>query len=375
MASGSFSFCDVDVKDLGLEYAPEMENTYVYRPAETSTHIETYEGHNGGYAYGIWKQPKEFILRCFFEDEYIDRGIMAQVYHLFKVGRSGKLVFDRRPWCYYYATVTEPIEENFTNYKNGLITIRLKAMYPFARSDIMACPLENKYYWDVTKTRHNLDYKCHYDLMKNSAVFDDETIMTNTSYNLTTANLSANNPILLANPGTERAALGIEIAGDVGAGVNIANATTEQSCKMVAISKAATTNVNKTVFVDPISGKTTLNGGGTKELAFLYHQYGFLELEPSFPALRNIYISNTASSNTLTALNIIPPTVMGQYVYAAGKWHKIVNWTDEHTFVISGSVLVPNLTKTTIMTMNEITVTPDTTLDISLKFIYKPTYA
>lgn len=355
MASGSFSFCGVDIKDLGLEYAPEMENTYVYRPTETSTHIETYEGHNGGYAYGIWKQPKDFTLRCIFEDIYIDRGLMSQIYSLFRVGRSGKLVFSKRPWCYYYATVTEPVEENFTNYKNGIITIRLKAMYPFARSEI------------VTNTRTE---KYHTSLMQNSAVFDELNMEPDLEYHIT----SKNTTIYLANPGTERAALGFEISGNVGSGVTISNATTEQSCRMVAISKAATTNVNKKVVVDPISGKTTLVGGNNKELAFLYHEYGFLELEPSFPAVRDIFVTYNGT-NTLSTRNNINKDYRHQYIFVKDNWYEIAAQPSRRQIQISQAVSGSGAHKTMIIPMNKITVKADDTIDIQIKFIFKPTYS
>ena len=132
----SFSFCGIDIESLGLSYAPEIENTYIFKPANSISHIETSDAHNGGYYYGSNYEPKEFTLRCFFEEKSIETRALPEVYRLFRVGASGKLIFSRSPWCYYYATVTDPIELNLTNYLNGSVTIHMKAMYPFARSDI-----------------------------------------------------------------------------------------------------------------------------------------------------------------------------------------------------------------------------------------------
>ena len=89
---GGFSFCGVDIADIGLEYAPDNKDTYVYKPGEAEVHEEIFDGHDGGYIYGATKRPKEFILRCYFEDKNIAEGIMARAYNLFKIGKSGKLL-------------------------------------------------------------------------------------------------------------------------------------------------------------------------------------------------------------------------------------------------------------------------------------------
>ena len=103
---GGFSFCGIDIADIGLEYAPDNDETYIYAPAESNIHEETFEGHDGGYSYGASREPKVFTLRCFYEDKHVAKGLMAKIFDLFRVGRKGLLIFKRRPWCYYYATVT-----------------------------------------------------------------------------------------------------------------------------------------------------------------------------------------------------------------------------------------------------------------------------
>lgn len=354
MSNGSFTFCGVDVRSLGLTYAPEMSQTFVYGPAEEQSHIESFDAHNGGYYYGSWRNVKEFILRCYFEETHIDKGIMTKIYSLFKVGKSGKLIFSRRPWCYYYATVADPVTPEYTNYLNGVVTITLKAMYPFARSDIFV----NK----RTDQSHNM-------LMLNSAVFEKHDMELPKEFDLT-----QQTSLTLANPGTERATLGVAISGDVGDGVIISNKTTGQSCKIVAVTKQNTTNLNKKVIVDPISGKTILTGGGSNELAFKYHEYGFLELESSFPAARDLYI-NYMSSNSINATNILNEDFVGRYIFVKDRWHKIIAQPDKHTLRIVENVTGTGSEKTMIIPMNEITVTPVTTMDIHLEFIFKPTYA
>ncbi len=354
--AGGFSFCDIDIATYGLYYVPELQDTFVYKPAAAQSHIETFEGHNGGYHYGSWYTPKDFTLRCYFEDSKIDKGIMAQVYALFRVGKSGKLVFDRRPWCYYYATVTEPVEDAFTNYENGTVVIHMQAMYPYARSDI------------ITNTRSE---QYHDILMTNSAVFDKDGM--DLAYCFT--NLTQPKSFTLANPGQERAALGVAIAGNVGDGVIISNSTTGQSMKIVAVSKAATTNINKEVVIDPISGKTILTGAGESKLAFMFHEYGYLELETSYPALRDIYINYRGGFN-VEVLNILSQNVVGKYIFVKDDWYKISAQPDRHTITLNRSVSASGAERSMIIPMNEMSITPISTMDISsIRFMFKPTYA
>ena len=58
--NGGFRFCGTDISVLGLEYVPDMKDTYVYAGTQTQVSQEVFEGHDGGYYYGMTKQPKEF---------------------------------------------------------------------------------------------------------------------------------------------------------------------------------------------------------------------------------------------------------------------------------------------------------------------------
>ena len=102
-----FIFNGVDVDTIGLEYAPAMSNTFVHGESSFKTHTETNDGADGGYYYGETVQPKTFQLRCFFEDTFINSGVMTRIEALFRRGKTGKLIFKERPWCYYIATVTK----------------------------------------------------------------------------------------------------------------------------------------------------------------------------------------------------------------------------------------------------------------------------
>lgn len=370
-----FSFCDVDIYNIGLHYAPDLENTFVYGPTEAAIHEETFEGHTGGYNYGITKQPKTFTLRCYFEDSKIDRTLLANVYSLFKVGRSGRLVFQRRPWCYYYATVTENPEISLFNYEQGLITIRMKAYYPFARSDSLFCE----------RTQQNYD-----KLMECTAFFDEEQKVPSMDAlaQLNVSSLTTAGTIILGNPGSEYAAVGIEIAGNAPNGVTITNSATGQICKFAPFTNAVTTNAGKYIYLDGLNGKTSLIGQSSTEPGFRYHDSGHIDLEPAHTAIRNCYISygneptvnivNTvvaenASQSRKDQAQFLFRNLQNKYIYT-DSWKKITGQADEHTLIVSGNSNLVGSRRTTIMPMNEITISGQNMNLTRCKFIYKATF-
>jgi len=470
---GEFSFCGVDIASIGLEYAPEAKDTYVYAPAKANVHEETFDGHDGGYAYGASKEPKEFILRCYYEEEHIAKGLMANVHNLFKVGKKGVLIFKRRPWCYYYATVTDIDTSDIYTYMNGLIVITMKAYYPFARG----LPVNNHLLYNLVTD----DY--HDEILKNTAMFDKAYMVPQTEFNKDSFNLSGSTwvfneevdefsypfasedktlfecngisyyemfmegtslyydphiestpatrvyypgfwesesyktitfktytstdltaesrqyeaafvewieanatrqtqnmkSILLYNPGTERAKVDIVISGTAGDGVTITNKTTQQACRYVAF-----TDTDGEIYTDGFTGRTVVDKDGTKSLAFLYHDYGFIELEPAFPILRELYVNYSGA--TVTVTNILyqdddeKEWYEDKYIFlgkdGSGKWYQINRCLDKHTISLKKPTESSGSCRTCIVLMNEITVSLADGAEINkLSFIYKPTYS
>ena len=369
---GGFSFCGTDIADLGIEYAPELKDTNVYRPAKSNIHEETFDGHDGSYIYGASKEAKEFILRVFFEEKVIDRGLMARVYNLFKVGKSGKLIFKRRPWCYYYATVTDVDDTELRNYMNGLITITMKAAYPFSRF----CSNDNDDEADFCNT-----YKDEYHdaIMLNTALFDKKGMKPPTAFGSVDSPIETGFSFILANPGTERAKVGIIAEGSAGRGVIIKNNTTGQECKLVAMSMEKTTNANKHVFIDGLNGKTSLvsndENNPSSVPCFLYHDHGFIELSPAYPCLREVFA--TYDGYTVETLNLLYENYKDYYIFLNNKWKKIESNTKQTiTLVEDGDPLPIGEEQTTIMRMNELTVQTIGNASLTrLCFVYKPTFA
>lgn len=390
MKSG-FSFCGVNVETLGLEYAPELEDTYVYKAAKPRIHDEVFDGHNGGYYYGMSREPKEFILRCFFEEKEIDRGIMAKIMDLFREGRKGKLVFTRRPWSYYNAVVTDLDLTGITNYLNGIIKITMKAYYPYSRSDMI-----------VAEYKHP-DYN---RILENTAFLEKEEMIPPVEFckdSPITEAITVSSPILLFNPGNEFAPVGIEIAGNVGQGVRITNVDTGQSCKFVAMSEEEFDGVNSFVYLDAINGKCISVKNNVPKVSFLYHDEGFISLAPAFPIIRNVFsitdegkiktVNKMFDRNTDGTKENTEKELSGQYIWVEDKWCKIIgvgeeytgtdrkekaaNAADnEHTLFVEDELEDGISFTTCIAKMNKITVEPVSTMKLTrLKFIYKPTFS
>ena len=349
--SGGFRFDGIDIADLGLEYAPDNQNTYVYQPGIYKIHEQIIDAHDGGYYYGDTMQPKEFNLRCIYEDKHITSGVMEKMHMLFRRGRTGKLIFDRRSWCWYVATVVNVDTKQMTNYQNGVITVKMKAYYPYARCDYTVMP--NNEYKQSLENSTGLLYN-----------WEPETSFTN---------ITQQTSLFLYNPGTERAKVSIQIAGDVGTGLTISNRTTEQQCKFVAITNTVCEN-NYYVQCDGLNGQTILTNGTITKPGFLYHDYGFIELEPGYPAYRDVLINVPSNGTTVKSDGLFTPDMLHRHIiFYDGTIRRIERVEDENTVYVNNSVNTGS-SYAQIALLNEIEVSGDINLT-KLNFIYKPTFA
>lgn len=357
---GGFSFCGVDVSDLGLVYAPELADTYVYGAGKYNLNEQTFDGHDGGYFYGTTVQPKSFTLRCYFENSNINEGTLSRINAFFRRGRTGKLIFQNRDWVWYSATVVGLDCSKLQNYLNGFVTITMKAYYPFARHD------------EIYMTD---DYENYGNKLRNSALLYKNETPTNQIIALKDT-LEDKKDFLLYNGGSEAAATAIEIAGDCGDGVIISNLTTGQQCKFVAFNKSVTSDADKYIVCDGLNGKTFLTNGESGELSFLYHDGGFIDLAPAYPIERNIVVSYTQGSIDISSNHSFSQDHVGKYVLLNGAWRKIVRVLNTSSAYIENVIERNGEEKTYIVRMNELTVRPVSSMSLTkLNFIYKPTFS
>ena len=161
---------------------------------------------------------------------------------------------------------------------------------------------------------------------------------------------------LLYNPGTEVGHTVLRVAGDVGAdGLVIRNLTTGQKCKVVNL-KASSLLEGAFLELDSEKCQTNIVLGDESELAFPFHDEGYITLAPCLPFIRAIEVSHTAGSNAVTSDGAFAAHKEGQYLYIGG-WKCIRQVTDGNNAILSEAVESTGTTQTPVVTMNEIEVT------------------
>lgn len=362
---GGFSFCGVDIADIGLTYVPETSAIYSpYSGAAFNVSASTDGTMDGGLFYGTTLKPKEFTLRCIFEDSDVRGGIMSEVLNLFSRGRTGKLVFKNRDWLWWNATVTSTVDTSrFTNYMNGFVSVTLTAYYPFARSDIISLTGEE-------------DEAFAKDLKNNSGIIaaDKMPAIPEVFGNST--------EFAVYNPGTETAKCAISIAGDLTDGIVITNSTTGQTCELRGINTGS-----KKLIIDSMNGKTILynSENGSKENAYLYHRGGFIDLAPGTMAFRDItvylptgndrtYVIESGRDNIRVTEELAGKWMINTDIQLQlkGVWRN----TSLQTVKYKPTPFEERYTVDVVDNVNMITVTkntPSVTID-SLEFNFKPTF-
>lgn len=292
-------------------------------------------------------------------------GIMTKVHEVFKIGKTGKLVFKKRPWLWYVATVISVDTSKMVSPRNGFVVITMRAYYPFARSDKMEIDE-----YDLNK----------YDILANSNYMTKKVKLPSSQIANDRAVINRTKQIILYNPGTQRAKVAIEIAGDAGNGITITNKTTDQSCRFVGFSHAITNGDKKYIICDGLTGKTVLTDGINGELAFLYHDYGFIELQPG-NVIRNLhgkYVKDEENKNYYIELNNgLADLLVGKYVYVNKTWHEVVPGTMPNTirFIEDAGFTEGDIVFAAV-TMNKIQIKGGGHFELTkLKFDYKPTFS
>ena len=417
---GGFTFCGVDVAKYGLTYAPEIANTFVFGNSTMSPNDEKFASHDGGVYYGTSVDPKDFSLRCFFEEKHINKGILDSIHNFFYPGRTGRLVFQERDWCWYTATVVNIDASDLTNYMNGVITINFRAYYPYARTDIFysqaqaasgndssvtidtstvetdTSNLSGTDSWlvyDAPSAEEDIAYMDIGEDVNKYTDINGNVIESNDPYINSKAvfmssdstppssftNITETKKLILYNAGNTKAAVAIKLSGEAGTeGVTIKNLTTNQEAKFVAFTRNSTTSANKFILSDGLNGKTTLTDGSTSIMQFLYHDHGFIDLAPSYQVMHGITWTYKKNSNTVSSDTDLDETCIGKYIYVDSEWHKILAIPSSRTaeIAVSNKAISANGScKADVITMNEIEIEieDNTELD-TIQFIYKHTF-
>jgi len=350
---GGFSFCGTDIADLGLEYVPDNANTYVFAGSDYKVHEQAFDGHNGGYYFGATAGIKVFHLRCIYQDNHINNGILTKIENFFQNGKTGRLVFKTRPWVYYVATVTNLDIKSITNYMNGFVNIQMKAYYPYGRCEYVFYPDD---------CDHETNIKANSNMLPSSMAAKTSIIKEGEL-------LTQQTEVPLFNGGTRNAAVAIEVAGDIGDGLIISNVSTGQKMSLVGLTKKITSNSGRYLVCDSLCGRTVLTDGATAEDAHFYHDYGYINLEPNQVLHRDISIS--APEEYPGYVEIYEPEKMfsdeliGNYIFLDNQWSQIIGWGrsgGRNQIVVHPSVTQASQRQSTIVSMNRIVVSPISTM-------------
>lgn len=158
---------------------------------------------------------------------------------------------------------------------------------------------------------------------------------------------------LIYNPGIETAHTLFRIAGDVGEnGLLIRNFTMGQRCKVVNLKEESLLS-GACLELDSRMGQTRIALGEEIELAFPFHDEGYITLAPCTPFVRALEVGHTQDSNQVTSQGGFLSHMEGQYLYLGG-WLRVQQVTDAGHAILSGNVASTGTTQTPVVTMNEI---------------------
>ena len=156
---------------------------------------------------------------------------------------------------------------------------------------------------------------------------------------------------LVYNPGTEPCGATIRIAGRAPNGLMIENSFGDK-CKILSLPESGYLEI------DGNSG--TVKAMPADELAFEYHDEGYIQLAPCTPYERDVVVSYMPDSNVVSFMTkTTSSSMVGRYIRLAGEWVKIVSLLSENDVVVSKRMPYHNTEQTMITTMNELTISGD----------------
>jgi len=344
-----FSFCGIHCSQYGLEYIPSNEDMIPFTP-EFDMKEESVTGRYGGYQYGDTIKIQERKLECVFEE--LTDADMEKIIQWVHHGRTGKLVFDDRPFAYYdVASAKRPTGVSYvagtkpdgTPCRSGTITFTFHLYEPFARMKSMCV--------DTLDTENMASYT--------GAVSEEA---------MPPCEHDGTGDFLLYNPGTETAALDIIITGPATDGLTITNHTTGDVCRVNSF-----TSATSKLGIYGETGAVKYGPAANEEYGFEFHNDGYVSLAPCIPYTRNVNLAYTSGSNIVTAFSyIFQEEDVGRYVLLNNKWYRIIYIQDDAHAVISEFMKASGSEATIITCMNELEVTSDGTFTGHIEFRYVP---
>lgn len=348
----------------GFYYVPDNKEWHRWQ-SEFKVSEKIVDSQDGGSRYGVSIQPKDFNIRCYFEDipeHQLDAGLL-----LLHNKEAGQIRFGERDITYTVSAYKPADVTKYTSHSglvSGLVTFYMRAYYPFG--------LMPSRYWDADEVYENPFIVAHTTILpeielppnplnvRDILELPDLTPMTAqwTHYEL--------------NGGNAKADTIIRIAGDVGSGITIYNKTTKQTCRVVGLTETET-NDKGPLTLDSRTGEvylSWLDSDAIKWPGYRYHDRGFIQLAPSMPAFRDIKLEVLFSDIGMYQGNIAPryPEVRTisyldngtrKWATCDGTTLKPLRTDGSDTLTIPDGIIA-----VTPVVLNELVITPDDTMSI-----------
>ena len=302
-----------------------MQNTPDFELRET-----TVTGRHGGYYYGSQVKIREFTLECYFER--ITLKTFEDMIRWIHYDNKGDQVFDDRPFVTYSAVVwkkptgkvyTVRNDNDLDEVYSGTMSIFFKCYEPFGK---MAYTSYDTYDADGA--------------MDHCGILEKNEMPVDISPALGT--------YLIYNPGTEPCDTIIRIGGTAPNGLTIQNSS-DDVCKIVSLPSSGYLEIN--------SDHGTVKTMPGDELAFEYHDEGYIRLDPCTPYERDVMVSYAANSNIVSFVaRSTADSLVGRYVRLNGEWLRIVSIHSENSVIVSKKLSTSGVEQTMVCTMNELTV-------------------
>ncbi len=341
---GGFTYRGKSISAFGdVYYAPD-ENQRSDYASQYETYEQETDGRDGGYRYSSRYESRVFDLSCYYEN--LTKRALNDLLNWFDRNTSGALVFDDRPYVTYKVSPYKRVEVR--DYKedrgcgvlhHGEMTIHLKAYDPLGRLNVTE------------------EYK--------DAILD-ETFLLNDEQQPEPVTLQKNS-FLLYNPGTERTPAMIRIAGDVDEQLTITNKTTGQVCVIRGMTRGNTSDAGKALEINAETGRVELVGA-ERELAFEMHDCGYICLAPCTPFIRELPISYTSGSATITTSGMFTQEMVGQFIYMDGGWRKMMTLISERQMGIDALATRTGSEAAPVVTMNEIELSGGALTELKVTF-------
>ena len=149
--------------------------------------------------------------------------------------------------------------------------------------------------------------------------------------------------------------------------MTITNKTTGQVCVIKGMTAGNTSDAGKVLEINAETGRVELVGA-ERELAFEMHDRGYICMAPCTPFIRELPVSYTKGSATITTSEAFMREMVGQYIYIGGAWRKMTTMISETQMGIEALMTQTGDEVAPVVTMNEIEISGGTLNTLEITF-------